>query len=97
MRFLPILILLLISTAIVFGEDKISKECESTKLFHIIVITRTLSDRCNKPIKTGRCRAAFEKYAYNTTSGDCVMFIYGGCRGNSNRFEYIEQCQDICL
>lgn len=52
--------------------------------------------RCALPIKTGPCRAYFPRYAFDTSVGRCVQFIYGGCQGNSNNFESYEECRDSC-
>ncbi|CAG5114943.1 unnamed protein product, partial [Candidula unifasciata] len=51
---------------------------------------------CDLPPETGRCRAAITKYFYNSTSGYCEEFIYGGCEGNENRFDNITACKDQC-
>ncbi|VDN20225.1 unnamed protein product [Dibothriocephalus latus] len=40
--------------------------------------------------------AYFRMYGYNSTSGHCEQFIYGGCGGNDNRFESLEECKDKC-
>lgn len=29
-------------------------------------------------------------------SGECKKFIFGGCGGNANRFESIEECEKFC-
>ena len=35
-------------------------------------------------------------YFYNMSRGECVRFIYGGCRGNRNRFRQKIHCQNYC-
>ena len=41
---------------------------------------------CNLPKVVGRCRAAFRRYYFDSASGHCKLFIYGGCGGNANNF-----------
>nr|P00994.1 RecName: Full=Isoinhibitor K [Helix pomatia] len=52
---------------------------------------------CNLPAETGPCKASFRQYYYNSKSGGCQQFIYGGCRGNQNRFDTTQQCQGVCV
>ncbi|KAK6733508.1 hypothetical protein RB195_017329 [Necator americanus] len=52
---------------------------------------------CSLPIETGMCLAAFRRYAFDDTQGRCVSFIYGGCGGNKNNFETLEECENTCL
>ena len=40
--------------------------------------------------------ALLQRYFYNSTSGSCEQFAYGGCDGNENNFEDIENCQNTC-
>ncbi len=47
-------------------------------------------------MNTGTCRAAIPRIYYDTTTGECRNFTYGGCGGNQNNFESIEQCNDVC-
>ena len=42
------------------------------------------------------CRAAIDRYFYNPESVACEQFIYGGCEGNGNNFETLEQCRARC-
>ncbi|EPB74788.1 Kunitz/Bovine pancreatic trypsin inhibitor domain protein [Ancylostoma ceylanicum] len=35
-------------------------------------------------------------YGYDTTKGKCVQFMYGGCQGNKNNFESMENCEKEC-
>uniref|UniRef100_A0A915C8V4 Papilin n=1 Tax=Parascaris univalens TaxID=6257 RepID=A0A915C8V4_PARUN len=52
--------------------------------------------RCNLPKEVGMCRASIEQYYFDVRSGQCELFIYGGCGGNENRFETIEDCRRTC-
>ncbi len=40
--------------------------------------------------------AYFEKWGYDEEVGKCVMFVYGGCQGNENRFDSEEACKARC-
>lgn len=44
----------------------------------------------------GPCRGSFLRYAYNTVTGRCEAFNYGGCRGNRNNFIKKSQCMAMC-
>ncbi|BFZ20760.1 hypothetical protein BsWGS_23799 [Bradybaena similaris] len=51
---------------------------------------------CSLPKKPGPCFGFFPQYFYNSYTGACETFIYGGCDGNDNRFATIEECQATC-
>ncbi len=53
-------------------------------------------DVCGLPMDPGPCRAVIPRYAYNANTGRCELFIYGGCLGNANNFETLEQCDAAC-
>ena len=53
-------------------------------------------DSCTLQPETGPCRARIPSYFYNTTSGNCEQFIYGGCGGNNNRFRNAAECVRHC-
>ena len=48
----------------------------------------------DSPGERGPCKAAFTRWTFN--GGSCSQFLYGGCRGNGNRFDSQSQCQAVC-
>ena len=44
----------------------------------------------------GPCKAAFKKFYYDKATKECKVFTYGGCRGNKNRFNSLEECNNFC-
>ncbi|CAF0851289.1 unnamed protein product [Brachionus calyciflorus] len=53
--------------------------------------------RCYQQVEVGPCYAAMRRFHYNSTSNQCEQFIYGGCQGNENNFETVEECNSSCL
>ena len=45
---------------------------------------------------SGTCRAHITFYYYDSIQKKCVQFNYGGCEGNANRFDLLEDCQETC-
>ncbi|EDO29819.1 predicted protein [Nematostella vectensis] len=52
---------------------------------------------CTLPKKVGDCRAAMPRVFFNSQSGKCEDFIYGGCGGNANNFHTMEECKKACM
>lgn len=44
----------------------------------------------------GPCDGSERRYYFNTMTGACEEFEYGGCAGNKNRFETKEECLRAC-
>lgn len=44
----------------------------------------------------GPCRAAFPMFYYDPNTAACQLFIYGGCRGNQNRYSTMDDCLNRC-
>ncbi|XP_075988450.1 trypsin inhibitor-like [Anticarsia gemmatalis] len=61
-----------------------------------IVVSESKEERCYLPIDGGICMAHMEKYAYDVVEKRCRLFVYGGCTGNDNRFDSLEECQAVC-
>ncbi|KAL1472251.1 hypothetical protein MTO96_039468 [Rhipicephalus appendiculatus] len=51
---------------------------------------------CFEDPDKGNCRALHERWYYNSTSGNCSLFYYGGCKGNENRFYTCQECMRNC-
>ncbi|XP_014637406.1 PREDICTED: protein AMBP [Ceratotherium simum simum] len=53
-------------------------------------------EACNLPIVQGPCRASYKLWAFDAAQGKCVLFIYGGCQGNGNKFYSENECKEYC-
>ena len=49
---------------------------------------------CALPLVTGPCRASIPSWGFD--GKNCVMFTYGGCGGNGNRFDTEAACRMGC-
>ncbi|KAH9513905.1 hypothetical protein Btru_031704, partial [Bulinus truncatus] len=56
-----------------------------------------IPEQCLHKPETGPCRASFKRFYFNKATFECHPFIYGGCLGNQNNFESIEECNLKCL
>ena len=55
-----------------------------------------ISAVCDLAMDIGPCDAVFPSWFFNSESGECEMFNYGGCGGNENRFDSLQACQSRC-
>ena len=44
----------------------------------------------------GVCEAYISKFTYNSATGKCEAYIYGGCGGTRNLFNTRETCERVC-
>ncbi|VDP94253.1 unnamed protein product, partial [Echinostoma caproni] len=51
---------------------------------------------CQLPSDPGPCRSNKARYYYDTKTGQCRIFLYGGCLGNANRFVTRRECEIAC-
>ena len=54
-------------------------------------------EHCYQPMAPGPCLNSLERFSYNSVTGRCEEFQYGGCGGNRNRFMRVEQCEEECM
>ncbi|XP_072226254.1 tissue factor pathway inhibitor 2 isoform X2 [Leuresthes tenuis] len=66
-------------------------ECQKT-CFRIPKIPQI----CRFPKLEGNCRALLPRFHFNMTTMQCEPFHYGGCGGNSNRFQDLTTCLEYC-
>ncbi|XP_029372903.1 papilin-like isoform X2 [Echeneis naucrates] len=52
--------------------------------------------QCMVTSDPGPCRAAFTKFFYNHDTDTCQTFVFGGCRGNQNRYDTEQDCMNRC-
>ncbi|KAF3695126.1 Tissue factor pathway inhibitor [Channa argus] len=45
----------------------------------------------------GPCKAIKERFFFNVLTTKCEPFEYGGCQGNNNNFQSLEQCEETCF
>ncbi|XP_050439361.1 papilin isoform X2 [Adelges cooleyi] len=54
-------------------------------------------DICILPKVEGPCRGDFRQWYYDRSSDRCFQFRYGGCQGNTNRFNDRQSCEGRCV
>merc|ERR1712215_304209 len=52
---------------------------------------------CDQPPAVGGpCEAYIPRWTFNQATRNCEQFIYGGCKGNKNRFGSKAECEKKC-
>ncbi|CAL4065086.1 unnamed protein product [Meganyctiphanes norvegica] len=56
------------------------------------------SSQCSEPKTTCRGRAYIPRFYYNSRTGTCDCFVYGGCvdNHNDNNFDRLDDCMRTC-
>eukprot|EP00094_Tigriopus_californicus_P005670 TCALIF_05465-PA protein Name:"Similar to Ppn Papilin (Drosophila melanogaster)" AED:0.16 eAED:0.17 QI:0/0/0/0.82/0.81/0.82/34/0/2463 len=58
--------------------------------------TGTSRDACLLPRSPGPCKDNQPKWYFDNFEKRCMPFYYGGCEGNGNRFDTLDDCQKSC-
>ncbi|CAG2121917.1 unnamed protein product, partial [Medioppia subpectinata] len=53
-------------------------------------------ERCALPKVSGPCNGSYVLWHFNPDVRSCEQFVYGGCLGNTNRYETREICEHMC-
>ncbi|XP_053376969.1 papilin-like [Mercenaria mercenaria] len=51
---------------------------------------------CAMAEDSGNCLAYIRNWRYDSLTGKCIQFTYGGCGGNANNFQSREECEAFC-
>jgi len=86
---LPLTLLLNVPLVVPHRHDHIVNEHERT-------FTVKLSDVCIMRRDPGPCPGSALRWYYDTERDTCSQFVYGGCKGNANRFRTLAVCQQRC-
>ncbi|XP_055695924.1 papilin isoform X3 [Lutzomyia longipalpis] len=54
-------------------------------------------EACSLPKSHGPCTGYLPMWYYDSDRNQCTQFVWGGCLGNNNRFESLEECQTACV
>uniref|UniRef100_A0A3Q0QZR3 BPTI/Kunitz inhibitor domain-containing protein n=1 Tax=Amphilophus citrinellus TaxID=61819 RepID=A0A3Q0QZR3_AMPCI len=81
------------------NSDLYPSVCVCTNLGQAEAVSSTQKNSCQYKLddEAGPCRAIKDRYFFNVNSGRCELFEYGGCGGNKNNFETLEECEETCL
>ncbi|XP_054711275.1 papilin-like [Uloborus diversus] len=71
-------------------EEECQRTCETAPLRSFDVSS------CQLFPETGPCKANIVRYYFDKNEKTCKPFIYGGCEGNGNNFETVEECNGKC-
>ncbi|XP_006864130.1 PREDICTED: tissue factor pathway inhibitor [Chrysochloris asiatica] len=57
---------------------------------------KLINSFCALKADDGPCKAMMKRFFFNVHTQQCQEFLYGGCEGNQNRFDSLEECKEKC-
>ncbi|XP_062872879.1 kunitz-type protease inhibitor 2 isoform X2 [Trichomycterus rosablanca] len=58
--------------------------------------SKEYQEACGVPSDSGPCLADFKMVYFEPSTQSCQEFTYGGCKGNKNRYNTVEECISRC-
>uniref|UniRef100_A0A915Q1L3 Uncharacterized protein n=1 Tax=Setaria digitata TaxID=48799 RepID=A0A915Q1L3_9BILA len=90
-------------TSTLEAEQSIKNEIEGTQQFTLSSARTSqgnpvtaLGEKCSQPMDAGPCKNFIERWFFDSNSGLCEPFQYGGCAGNRNHFFSRHECEIHC-
>ncbi|KAH9518997.1 hypothetical protein Btru_008869, partial [Bulinus truncatus] len=88
-----------------YQDNRLHKLLKMMTKFVVLCLVATLCIQlstqqavdCTLPAVQGPCRMLLYRFFYNTATGACEQFEFGGCEGNSNNFVSVEDCKTACV
>nr|VZI47250.1 unnamed protein product [Spirometra erinaceieuropaei] len=85
-------LILLSSIAFVLGEDD-GTQNSWPKTLRTFLLSSDDIDICSMPLDKGPCNGSLIRYGYDSRTGECKKFTFGGCDGNDNVFLTRTDCE----
>ena len=81
-----------------FCNQTVTEEenCRPSNTGFIEAFSTDVLSKCFSPADSGPCKGNFLRWFYNDILSGCRTFLYGGCRGNANRYSTEEECMQSC-
>ncbi len=73
------------------GQDLIALSKRKKFIFYCLI------DQCTQAVEAGPCNGEFTRFYYDTITGQCQSFVYGGCKKNKNNFMTLKDCLKTCI
>ncbi|XP_072318253.1 kunitz-type protease inhibitor 2 [Eucyclogobius newberryi] len=82
-------------------EERCTSTCAGVKVLpskkQIPPMTGEFRAQCGVAPDSGPCRAAFPMFYFDPETQSCKTFLYGGCKGNNNRYDSEDRCMEKCV
>lgn len=75
---------------------KEKEKCQPLDTQIIAAFNTDVLYKCFSPADSGPCKGNFLRWYYDDILSGCRTFLYGGCRGNANRYSTKEECMQAC-